>query len=129
MWHQWEGLETAQFLVYQPHKVHGQDEWTTFKGIQYGKGGFAGFCTVTNSLPHGDGPPAKENGSICCVPRLRELYCGAFAHADDICTIATSRDTLNRQTTIVEFFAERNALVLDAQKCKSCGCILQASPC
>ena len=51
-------------------------------------------------------------------PCLRELYCGAFAHADDIRTISTSRDTLHEQISIVESFTTTNALVLNAQKCE-----------
>ena len=51
-------------------------------------------------------------------PCLRKLYCGAFAHADDIQTISTSRDTLHEQISIVESFTKINVLVLNAQKCE-----------
>ena len=51
-------------------------------------------------------------------PCLRELYCGAFAHADDIRTISTSKDTLDEQISIVESFTMTNALMLNARKCE-----------
>ena len=51
-------------------------------------------------------------------PCLGDLYCGAYAHADDIRTIATSRDTLDKQISVVEYFTELNALVLNANKCE-----------
>ena len=35
---------------------------------------------------------------------LGDLYCGAYAHADDICTITTSRRTLVKQISVFEFF-------------------------
>ena len=51
-------------------------------------------------------------------PCLGDLYCGAYAQADDIRTIATSRDTLDKQISMVESFTESNALVLNANKCE-----------
>ena len=51
-------------------------------------------------------------------PCIKGLYYGAFAHADDIQTISTSRDILLEQISIVEFFTATNALVLNAQKCE-----------
>ncbi len=51
-------------------------------------------------------------------PRINNLFCGAFAHADDIRTIATSRDTLDKQIELIESFTRNNALLLNAQKCE-----------
>ena len=46
------------------------------------------------------------------------LYAGAFAHADDIRMLCTSRDTLEKQIDAVEEFATSNALSLNASKCE-----------
>ena len=51
-------------------------------------------------------------------PCLKELYSGAFGHADDIRTIATSRDSLDQQISTAESFAKNNALELNAKKCE-----------
>ena len=51
-------------------------------------------------------------------PNIRGLYAGAFAHADDIRTVSTSRDTMDQQIQTVECFAESNALSINASKCE-----------
>ena len=63
-------------------------------------------------------PLLKELERRSVGPCIGGLYCGAFAHADDIRTISTSRDTLHEQISIVESFTVTNALVLNAQKCE-----------
>ena len=51
-------------------------------------------------------------------PRVSGLYAGCFAHADDIRTLSTSRDTLDKQITDVEEFVSSNALSLNPSKCE-----------
>ena len=51
-------------------------------------------------------------------PRVSGLYAGCFAHADDIRTLSTSRDTLDKQITAVEEFVSSNALSLNPSKCE-----------
>ena len=46
-------------------------------------------------------PLLRELEHHSAGPCLRDLYCGAFAHADDIKTISTSRATLDKQISIV----------------------------
>ena len=63
-------------------------------------------------------PLLKELERRSVGPCIGGLYCGAFAHADDIRTISTSRDTLHEQISVVESFTVTNALMLNAQKCE-----------
>ena len=63
-------------------------------------------------------PLLKELERHSVGPGIGGLYCGAFAHTDDIRTISTSRDTLHERISIVESFTVTNALVLNAQKCE-----------
>ena len=51
-------------------------------------------------------------------PCMSGLYVGAFAHADDIRMMCTSRDTLDNQIGAVVEFATSNALYLNASKCE-----------
>ena len=49
-------------------------------------------------------------------PSFSGLYAGAFAHADDIRTVATSRDNLDEQICTVEEFTVTNFLSINATK-------------
>ena len=53
-------------------------------------------------------PLLKEFERRSVDPCIGGLYGGAFAHADDIQTISTSRDTLHEQISIVESFTVTN---------------------
>lgn len=63
-------------------------------------------------------PLLKDLEKKCLGPDFNGLYAGAFAHADDIRTICTSRDTLEEQIVCIEKFMNDNALVLNASKCE-----------
>ena len=71
-------------------------------------------------------PLLKVLESNCLGPELNGHYFGAFAHCDDIRTICSSRDTLDKQITSVEKFVDDNALVLNASKCEVV--VISASP-
>ena len=49
---------------------------------------------------------------------VNNMYAGGFIHADDIRTLASSSDSLQRQITIVENFCKQNFLQLNVQKCE-----------
>ena len=62
-------------------------------------------------------------------PLLRELqasglglflnnYAGGFLHADDVRTLATSKESLEAQVALVKKFAEMNFLKLNVDKCE-----------
>ena len=53
-------------------------------------------------------------------PSISGIYAGAYAHADDICTITSmcSLSSLNQQVRMVQNFAKENALVLNPAKCE-----------
>ena len=55
----------------------------------------------------------EENQFGLCVSGL---YVGCYAHADDIRTLSTSRDTLDKQIIAVEKFISSNALFLNPSK-------------
>ena len=57
-------------------------------------------------------------------PSLHNTYLGAFAHADDIQTITSSRTTLQKQVEFVQNFCADNALTLNLSKCE----VLTVSP-
>ena len=57
-------------------------------------------------------------------PSLHNTYLGAFAHADDIRTITSSRTTLQKQVEFVQKFCADNALTLNLSKCE----VLTVSP-
>ena len=48
---------------------------------------------------------------------ISSSYAGGFLHADDVRTLATSRVSLQAQASVVENFAEKNFLNLNADKC------------
>ena len=49
---------------------------------------------------------------------VNRCYAGGFLHADDIRTLATSEDSLQRQVGLVKAFAEENLLRLNVSKCE-----------
>ena len=49
---------------------------------------------------------------------VNRYYAGGFLHADDIRTLATSEDSLQRQVGLVKAFAEENLLQLNVSKCE-----------
>ena len=49
---------------------------------------------------------------------INNLYAGGFIHADDIRTLASSSDSLQKQITMVENFCTQNFLQLNVQKCE-----------
>ena len=49
---------------------------------------------------------------------VNRYYAGGFLHADDIRTLATSEDSLQRQVGLVKAFAEENLLRLNVSKCE-----------
>ena len=49
---------------------------------------------------------------------VNRFYAGGFLHADDIRTLATSEDSLQRQVGLVKAFAEENLLRLNVKKCE-----------
>ena len=51
-------------------------------------------------------------------PVFSGLFGGGFAHADDIRTVSLSKDTLQKQVSLVEDFAMRNCLNLNETKCE-----------
>ncbi len=63
-------------------------------------------------------PLLKELQGNSLGPNISGLFSGAFAHADDIRTASTSRDTLEKQIHTVENLAELNALSINASKCE-----------
>ena len=58
-------------------------------------------------------------------PCLRDLYCGAFAHADDIRAISTSRATLDKQISIVESLLHLMPWSLMLENVRWWWCLLQ----
>ena len=48
-----------------------------------------------------------------------DIYAGRFIHADDICTISSSRTTLQEQINTVCTFAANNRLTLNPTKCEA----------
>ena len=51
-------------------------------------------------------------------PNIYGTYVGAFAHADDICTVTSSTFTLQQQINTVQSFAKENGLALNPTKCE-----------
>ena len=51
-------------------------------------------------------------------PSISGTYAGAFAHADDICTVTSSLPSLQQQIQLVQNFTAENALVLNLSKCE-----------
>ncbi len=49
---------------------------------------------------------------------VNRFYAGGFLHADDIRTLATSEESLQRQVAPVKAFAEENLLRLNVNKCE-----------
>ena len=49
---------------------------------------------------------------------VNRYYAGGFLHADDIRTLATSEDSLQRQVGLVKAFAAENLLRLNVSKCE-----------
>ena len=49
---------------------------------------------------------------------VNRFYVGGFLQADDIRTLATSEESLQRQVELVKSFAEENLLRLNVSKCK-----------
>jgi len=49
---------------------------------------------------------------------VNRFYAGGFLHADDIRTLATSEESLQRQVALVKAFADENLLTLNASKCE-----------
>ena len=49
---------------------------------------------------------------------VNRYYAGGFLHANDIRTLATSEDSLQRQVGLVKAFAEENLLRLNVSKCE-----------
>lgn len=46
------------------------------------------------------------------------LYVGAFAHADDIRTVTSSRESIEQQTNLTLSFTQESGLTLNPQKCE-----------
>ena len=46
------------------------------------------------------------------------FFAGGFLHADDIRTLATSEESLERQVSLVKVFADENMLRLNVSKCE-----------
>ena len=53
--------------------------------------------------------------SYGCGLSINNFFCGAYLHADDIRTLATSPDSLNMQVNLVNNFANENFLKLNFQ--------------
>ncbi len=49
---------------------------------------------------------------------VNRFYAGGFLHADDIRTLATSEESLQRQVALVKAFAEENLLRLNVNRCE-----------
>ena len=49
---------------------------------------------------------------------VNRFYAGGFLHADDIRTLATSEESLQRQVALVDAFAKENFLRLNLSKCE-----------
>ena len=49
---------------------------------------------------------------------LYDYYAGGYLHADDIRTLATSCDSLEKQASVVSDFVEKNFLKLNRKKCE-----------
>ena len=63
-------------------------------------------------------PLLKELECSSLGPSIYGTYAGAFAHADDICTVTSSLPSLQQQIHMVQNFAEENALTLNPAKCE-----------
>ena len=49
---------------------------------------------------------------------INNFYAGGFLHADDVRTLATSKESLEAQVALVKKFAEMNFLKLNVDKCE-----------
>ena len=49
---------------------------------------------------------------------INNFYAGGFLHADDVRTLASSKESLEAQVAMVKEFAERNFLKLNVGKCE-----------
>ena len=49
---------------------------------------------------------------------VNHFYTGGFLHADDIRTLASSEESIDRQVALVKAFAEENLLKLNVSKCE-----------
>ena len=63
-------------------------------------------------------PLLKSLQSNDLGPSVGDIYVGGFIHADDICTINSSRTTLQEQINTVCTFAVNNGLTLNLTKCE-----------
>ena len=57
-----------------------------------------------------------------------DFYAGGFLHANDIRTLASSLDSLEKQVSIVDKFANENFLKLNIQKCEIVPFSLSSKP-
>ena len=63
-------------------------------------------------------PLLRELEHSSLSPSVYGTYAGAFAHADNICTVTSSLPSLHQQIHMVQNFAIENALVLNPAKCE-----------
>ena len=49
---------------------------------------------------------------------INNFYAGGFLHADDVRTLASSKESLEAQVAMVKEFTERNFLKLNVGKCE-----------
>ena len=72
---------------------------------------FAGVSSITSPL-------LTSHGELDHSSLSPSVYAGAFALADDICTVTSSLPSRQQQIHMVQNFAIENALVLNLAKCE-----------
>ena len=64
---------------------------------------------------------------------INNFYAGSFLHADDVRTLASSKESLEAQVAMVKEFADRKFLKLNVGKCEvvmlSRGCSMDVPEC
>ena len=115
-WHQLKNLAYFTQLVHRLSKL-------STRGTVY----FTLVCSwpkcvariyfVTCFVFTGHGPLLRQLQSLSIGATVNNMYAGAFLHADDICTLASSLLALEAHVAALKKFTEEEFLKLNTAKC------------
>ena len=77
-----------------------------------------GLSFINTVVSGHHGPTHQSNELADLGMSFRDIYLGASAHADDIRTLTSSKECLEKQVQMVKNFAHSSGLSLNVQKCE-----------
>lgn len=105
----------------------------TLLGGSSGEGHEEGLNVVPAPLLLAMDPQLKVLQALSLGSSLNNFYARGFFYADDIRTLASSKESLESQAALVEAFAAEKFLTLNADKCEvavfKSGCTADSQPC